>query len=76
MIGVRVQVPPFPFLKKQIIDSFSRLKNSELIENEFSLTFKNGSSNEVKHQTIRIEDLSLGILRKSFCEKIIELKTI
>ena len=54
-------------IKKQLIDSFYMLKESELIENEFSLTFKNSSSNKV-------EDLSPGMLSKSeflsFWEKI------
>ena len=57
-------------IKKQLIDSFFELKDSELIENEFSLTFKNGSLNETK----KIEDLSPGLLSKieslSFWEKI------
>jgi len=35
-------------IKKQLIDSVSRLKDSGLIENEFSLTFKNVSLNETK----------------------------
>ena len=48
-------------IKKQLIDSVSRLKDSGLIENEFSLTFKNGSLNETK----KIEDLSPGLLCKS-----------
>ena len=48
-------------IKKQLIDSVSRLKDSELIENEFSLTFKNGSLNETK----KIKDLSPGLLSKS-----------
>ena len=39
----------------------SRLKDSGLIENEFSLTFKNVSLNETK----KIEDLSPGLLSKS-----------
>ena len=56
--------------KKQLIDSVSRLKDSGLIENEFSLTFKNGSLNETK----KIEDLSPGVLSKieslSFWENI------
>jgi hypothetical protein len=45
-------------IKKELIDSFSRLKDYELIENEFNLTFKKGSSNKV-------EDLSPGMLSKS-----------
>jgi len=57
-------------IKKQLIDSFFELKDSELIENEFSLTFKNGSLNETKN----IRDLSPGLLSKieslSFWEKI------
>ena len=57
-------------IKKQLIDLFFRLKDSELIENEFSLNSKNGSSNEVR----QIEDLSPGMLSKSeslsFWEKI------
>ena len=48
-------------IKKQLIDSVSRLKDSGLIENEFSLTFKNVSLNETK----KIEDLSPGLLSKS-----------
>lgn len=48
-------------IKKQLIDSFSRLKDSQLIENEFCLTSKNGSSNQTK----KIEDLSPGMLSKS-----------
>jgi DNA relaxase NicK len=48
-------------IKKQLIDSVSELKDSGLIENEFSLTFKNGSLNETK----KIEDLSPGLLSKS-----------
>ena len=59
-------------IKKQLIDSVSRLKDSGLIENEFSLTFKNVSLNETKK--IEIEDLSPGLLSKSesfsFWEKI------
>jgi len=47
--------------QKQLIDSVSRLKDSRLIENEFSLTFKNVSLNETK----KIEDLSPGLLSKS-----------
>ena len=57
-------------IKKRLIDSFFELKDSELIENEFSLTFKNGSLNETK----KIEDLSPGVLSKieslSFWENI------
>ena len=57
-------------IKKQLIDSVSRLKDFGLIENEFSLTFKNVSLNETK----KIEDLSPGLLSKSesfsFWEKI------
>ena len=57
-------------IKKQLIDSFFELKDSGLIENEFSLTFKNGSLNETK----KIGDLSPGLLSKieslSFWEKI------
>ena len=57
-------------IKKQLIDSVSKLKDSGLIENEFSLTFKNVSLNETK----KIEDLSPGLLSKieslSFWEKI------
>ncbi len=48
-------------IKKQLIDSVSRLKDSGFIENEFSLTFQNGSLNETK----KIEDLSPGLLSKS-----------
>jgi len=54
-------------IKNQLIDSFSKLKDSELIENEFSLSFKNGSS-------AKVEELSPGLLSKSeylsFWEKI------
>jgi hypothetical protein len=50
------------------------LKDSQLIENKFSLTFKNGSSNEVRLRTGKIESLSPGMLSKSeslsFWEKI------
>jgi hypothetical protein len=35
-------------IKKQLIDSFFILKDSQLIENKFSLISKNGSSNEVR----------------------------
>jgi hypothetical protein len=52
------------------------LKDSELIENEFSLSSKNGLFSEVKYQTKKIEDLSPGMLIKSFFNKIIKLKTI
>ena len=48
-------------IKKQLIDSVSRLKDSVLIENEFSLTFKNVSLNDIK----KIEDLSPGLLSES-----------
>ena len=48
-------------IKKQLIDSVSKLKDFGLIENEFSLTFKNVSLNETK----KIEDLSPGLLSKS-----------
>ena len=55
-------------IKKQLIDSVFTLKDSELIENEFILTSKNGSFNKV------IEDLSPGLLSRSeslyFWEKI------
>ena len=54
-------------IKNQLIDSFSSLKDSEFIENEFSLGFKNGSS-------AKVEELSPGLLSKSeslsFWEKI------
>jgi len=57
-------------IKKQLIDSISRLKDSGLIENKFSLTFKNVLLNETK----KIEDLSPGLLSKNeslyFWEKI------
>lgn len=56
---------PYLKLKKQLIDSVSILKDSQLIENEFSLTFKNGSSNKVRHQTKKVEDLSPEMLSKS-----------
>ena len=62
-------------IKKQLIDSVSRLKDSGLIENEFSLTFKNVSLNETK----KIEDLSPRLLSNSeslsFWEKM-QLKII
>ena len=48
-------------IKKQLIDSISRLKGFGLIENEFSLTFKNVSLNETK----KIEDLSTRLLSKN-----------
>ena len=51
-------------IKKQLIDSVSKLKDSGLIENKFSLTFKNVSLNETK-KTKKIEDLSPGLLSKS-----------
>jgi hypothetical protein len=38
-------------IKKQLIDSFFILKDSQLIENKFSLVSKNSSSNEVSHRT-------------------------
>jgi len=57
-------------IKKQLIDLFSRLKDSQLIENEFRLTSKNCSSKEVR----QVENLSPGMLSKteslSFWEKI------
>lgn len=66
-------------IKKQLIDSFFILKDFQLIENKFSLISKNGSSNELRHRTEKIESLSPGMLFKSeslsFWEKI-ELKTI
>jgi hypothetical protein len=52
------------------------LKDSQLIENKFSLISKNGSSNELSywHRTEKIESLSPGMLSKSeslsFWEKI------
>jgi len=46
-------------IKKQLIDSFLILKDSELIENEFILTSKNGSLNR------EIADLSSGLLSRS-----------
>lgn len=56
-------------IKKQLIDLFSILKDFQLIENEFSLIYKDGSSHYKK-----IEDLSTKILSKSeslsFLEKI------
>jgi hypothetical protein len=61
-------------IKKQLIDSFFILKDSQLIENKFSLISKNGSSNEVRLRTGKIESLSPGMLSKSeslsFWEKI------
>jgi hypothetical protein len=61
-------------IKKQLIDSFFILKDSQLIENKFSLVSKNSSSNEVNHRTGKIESLSPGMLSKSeflfFWEKI------
>ena len=48
-------------IKKELIDSFSRLKDSQLIENKFRLTFKNGSSREVR----QVENLSPRMLSKS-----------
>ena len=61
-------------IKKQLINSLFRLKNSQLIENQFSLISKNGSSNKVRHQTGKIESLSPGMFSKSeslsFWEKI------
>lgn len=48
-------------IKQQLIDSFSRLKDSQLIENKFRLTSKNGSFHAVR----QIEDLSPGMLSKS-----------
>jgi hypothetical protein len=55
-------------IKKQLINSFYQLKDSELIENEFSLSYKNGSSKKVEH-------LTPGMISKSefisFYEKII-----
>jgi len=50
------------------------LKDFQLIENKFSLISKNGSSNELRHRTEKIESLSPGMLFKSeslsFWEKI------
>lgn len=61
-------------IKKQLIDSFFILKDFQLIENKFSLISKNGSSNELRHRTEKIESLSPGMLSKSeslsFWEKI------
>lgn len=61
-------------IKKQLIDSFFILKDFQLIENKFSLISKNGSSNELRHRTEKIESLSPGMLFKSeslsFWEKI------
>ena len=54
-------------IKKQLIDSFSRLKDSELIENEFSLTYKNGSSTKVKQLTPLLLTKSRDIC---FCETV------
>lgn len=47
-------------IKKKLIGSFFELKDSELIENEFSLTFKNSYLNKTK----KIEDLSPKLLYK------------
>lgn len=52
-------------IKKQLIDSFFILKDSQLIKNKFSLISRNGSSNEVRHRTEKIESLSPGMLSKS-----------
>ena len=61
-------------IKKQLIDSFFVLEDSQLIENKFSLISKNSSSNEVRDRTEKIESLSPGMLSKSeslsFWEKI------
>jgi hypothetical protein len=49
-------------IKNQLLDSFSRLKDSELIENEFILNYKDCSSKKVKDLTSimisKIESLS------------------
>jgi len=46
-------------IKKQLIDSFLELKDYELIENKFILTFKNGLLNR------EITNLSPGLLSRS-----------
>ena len=57
-------------IKKELIDLFSRLTDSQLIENKFSLTFKDDSSIKLR----QVEDLSPRMLSKSeslfFWEKI------
>jgi hypothetical protein len=61
-------------IKKQQINSFFILRDSQLIENKFSLISKNSSSNEVRHRTGKIESLSPEMLSKiesiSFWKKI------
>lgn len=48
-------------IKKNLINLFSRLKDSPLIENKFRLTFKNGLSSKLR----QIENLSPKTLSKS-----------
>ena len=48
-------------IKKELINLFSRLKDSQLIENKFRLTFKNGSYSKLR----QIENLSPRMLSKS-----------
>ena len=48
-------------IKKELINLFSRLTDSQLIENKFNLTFKDGSSIKLR----QIEDLSPRMLSKS-----------
>ena len=48
-------------IKKELLNLFSRLKDSQLIENKFRLTFKNGSSSKLSP----IENLSPRMLSKS-----------
>ena len=48
-------------IKKELLNLFSRLKDSQLIENKFRLTFKNGSSSKLSP----IENLSARMLSKS-----------
>jgi hypothetical protein len=44
---------------------YRSLKGYLILETGFSLISKNGSSNELKHQTKKIENLSPGIIFKS-----------
>jgi len=55
-------------IKKEIIDLLSTLKNHQLIEDQFSLTYKNGSYKKVKHLTPLMLTKSEYV---SFYEKII-----
>lgn len=41
-------------VKKEIIDLFSTLKNYKLIEDQFTLTYKDGLYRKVKHLTPRM----------------------